>query len=204
MSWDRHNNVAGLNWGLLILSYLIYRFPADKTIQCHKNDIGTLAMGQRMLVVNWLLAMIKIIELVSSRSILLRVENTADSSSTFQHVKYKGIFNYNNGLHERQVVKYPWQSMFIWWCLMPLSTIFQLLVYCGSQFYWWRKPEYLKKTTDTEAVSSHWQTLSHNAVHPWQSKVQKVKSLATIQNNIVVVKQIYYICSSAITMLSFS
>jgi hypothetical protein len=29
---------------------------------------------------------------------------------------------------------------------MPLSSIFQL--YRGSQFYWWRKKEYLEKTTD--------------------------------------------------------
>jgi hypothetical protein len=29
---------------------------------------------------------------------------------------------------------------------------------CGGQLYWWRKPEYPKKST------SYWKTLSHNAV----------------------------------------
>jgi hypothetical protein len=41
--------------------------------------------------------------------------------------------------------------LFVWCCLMPLSTIFQL--YHGSQFYCWRKREDPDRTTDLSQVT---------------------------------------------------
>jgi hypothetical protein len=53
---------------------------------------------------------------------------------------------------------------------MSLSTIFQ--IYHGGKFYWWKKLEYRKKTTDLMQVTDNLSHLMLYRVHLTTSKIQ--------------------------------
>jgi hypothetical protein len=76
------------------------------------------------------------------------------------------FFFLENHVTAKNIKSHKFICLFVWWCLMPLSTIFQL--FRGGQFYWWRKPEYPQKTTNLSHVTNK---LYHIMLYtsPWLS-----------------------------------
>jgi hypothetical protein len=52
------------------------------------------------------------------------------------------------------------------------------VIYRGGQFYWWRKPEYLEKTTDTDKLLSH-DVISSTPCHDWEFELTTLVVIGT-------------------------
>jgi hypothetical protein len=62
------------------------------------------------------------------------------------HVRFRRRFFKSKLIRIAAILNFCMIDLIDLLCLMPLSAIFQL--YHGNQFQWWKKPEYLERTTN--------------------------------------------------------
>jgi len=58
------------------------------------------------------------------------------------------------------------------WTIVFSATLTMFQLYCGGQFYWWRKPEYMEKTIDLSQIIDKHNVVSSTPRHEWDSNSQ--------------------------------